>query len=132
YMAEVYSDFSRSLLESERPAGLDAAELAEYEEVIEEEAFPFEELAIEVHEKNIELVSSGVYNTWIERSLGRLAELVPGRYAKEEISIGLLGSIDGFTYRAPAAPAPEPGAEEAEPERRRSRGGAPKGGTTRL
>src|SRR5690606_38487120 len=40
YMAEAYSGFARSLLESERPSGLDAAELAEYEEVIEEEAFP--------------------------------------------------------------------------------------------
>ena len=46
YMAEVYSNFSRSLVESERPAGLSAADLQKYEDALEEEAFPFEEKAI--------------------------------------------------------------------------------------
>jgi tetratricopeptide (TPR) repeat protein len=105
YIAEVYYDFSQSLLDSERPAGLDADARAEYEEAIEEEAFPFEERAIEVHEKNVELVQSGVYDRWIEKSFARLAELVPGRYAKDEISNGLLASIDTFTYRLPAVEA---------------------------
>ena len=102
YMAEIYSSFSRSLLDSERPTGLDAAELAEYEDAIEEEAFPFEERAIEVHEANVELmIAAGVYNRWVEQSFARLAALMPGRYAKEEQSIGLLGAIETFTYRAP-------------------------------
>jgi tetratricopeptide (TPR) repeat protein/TolA-binding protein len=113
YMAEVYSGFSRSLLESERPTGLEAGELAEYEDAIEEEAFPFEELAIEVHEKNVELIRAGVYNRWVENSLARLAELVPGRYAKTEASIGLLGPIETFTYRSPAAEAAAAGAAAA-------------------
>ena len=90
YMAEIYSSFSGSLLDSERPTGLSAAELAEYEDVIEEEAFPFEERAIEVHEANVEvMIAAGIYNRWIEQSFARLAALVPGRYAKEEQSIGL-------------------------------------------
>lgn len=146
YMAEVYSGFSRSLLESERPTGLDAAERAEYEEVIEEEAFPFEELAIEVHEKNLELISSGIYNRWIEQSFGKLAELMPGRYAKEEISIGVLGSLEGHAYRTPAAIAAEAAAAEAaaaaaaagqepaalEPPPRRARATAPRKSTAEL
>ena len=105
YMAEVYLEFSRSMLDSERPTDLDAASLAEYEEVIESEAFPFEERSIEVHEQNLELVSAGVYNDWIEKSLGRLAESVPGRYAKFEESAGLLGAPDVVSYRTPAAAA---------------------------
>ena len=100
HMAEIYSSFSRALLDSERPTGLNAAELAEYEDVLEEEAFPFEERAIEVHEANVELmVAAGVYNRWIEQSFARLATLMPGRYAKEEQSIGQLGAIETFTYQ---------------------------------
>jgi hypothetical protein len=104
YMGEIYSDFSRSLIESERPADLDATELQDYEMVLEEEAFPFEEKAIEVHEKNLELMAAGVYNAWIERSLAELAELMPGRYAKFEASTGFVLSIDRYAYRAPNAP----------------------------
>lgn len=127
YMAEVYYDFSRSLLDSERPTDLEPAELASYEEVLEEEAFPFEELAIEVHEENIELISAGVFNRWIENSFSRLADLMPGRYGKDEISSGFLGSIESFTYRLPntggggeETPA-EPEADSSKRAERRSR-----------
>ncbi len=102
-MAEVYSDFSRALIESERPAELAPAELQDYEMVLEEEAFPFEEKAIAVHEKNLELMASGIYNPWIEKSLDELAILVPGRYAKFEASSGLIASLDGYAYRIPHA-----------------------------
>jgi hypothetical protein len=72
--------------------------------VIEEEAYPFEEQAIAVHQENIELIRVGVYNPWVERSLGALAELMPGRFAKAELSAGFIGTIDQYAYRAPAAP----------------------------
>ena len=85
YMAETYFDFSRSLAESERPTDLKPAELEEFELALDEEAFPFEEKAIGVHEKNLELLRAGVLNGWTEQSLGKLAELMPGRYAKTEI-----------------------------------------------
>jgi hypothetical protein len=104
YMAEIYYGFSQSLLESERPAELAPSELAHYEMVLEEEAFPFEERAIDVHEKNLELMSTGVYNPWIEKSIAKLAELVPGRYAKSEASSGLVSSIDAYAYRKPSSP----------------------------
>jgi hypothetical protein len=70
--------------------------------MIEEEAFPFEERSIEVHEKNLELMVAGLYNPWIERSLDKLADLMPGRYAKFEISSGFLDSIDSYAYQSPA------------------------------
>ena len=103
YIAETYFDFSRALAESERPADLEAAELSEYEIALEEEAFPFEEKAIDVHEKNLELLQAGLLDSWTEKSLARLVELMPGRYAKNEMSSGFLGALDIYVYRTPAS-----------------------------
>ncbi len=103
YMAETYFDFSRSLKESERPTDLQAADMEKYEADLDETAFPFEEKAIKVHEKNMELLHAGVLDDWTEKSLSRLAELMPGRYAKNEVSSGLLGGIDSYVYRSPVS-----------------------------
>jgi tetratricopeptide (TPR) repeat protein len=105
YMAETYFDFSRSLKESERPAEVKAADLEKFEAELDEAAFPFEEKAIKVHEKNMESLHAGVFNAWTEKSLGRLAELVPGRYAKSEMSSGFIVAIDRYVYRSPLAQA---------------------------
>ncbi len=107
YIAQVYLNFSASLLESERPEGLSQAELNSYELVIEEEAYPFEEQAITVHEENFELLAAGIYNPWVQKSLDRLADLMPGRYAKDETSEGFVGAIEVYAYRMPIAP-PDP------------------------
>jgi len=113
YMAEIYYGFSQALLGSERPEGLGSAELLDYEMALEEEAFPFEEKALAVHEKNVELMRAGVWNRWVEKSLGRLAKLMPGRYAKREESSGWIASLDRYAYQPPGAPAAEPGEAEA-------------------
>ena len=104
YIAQIYLDFSVALLESERPAGLSDVEKVDYEMVLEEEAFPFEERAIEIHEENFELLAAGIYNEWVQQSLDELAVLMPGRYAKNETSEGYLGSIDSYAYRMPIVP----------------------------
>jgi tetratricopeptide (TPR) repeat protein len=101
YMAETYLDFSRALATSERPADLQPAEKDAYELALEEEAFPFEEKAIDTHTKNLELLQAGVLNTWTDKSLGKLRELMPGRYAKDEVSSGFLGAIETYAYRSP-------------------------------
>src|SRR5258708_5568024 len=88
YMAETYSNFSRSLLESERPDDLKPEDLAEFKNNLDEAAFPVQEKSIKVHEKNMELLHTGVFNSWTEKSLSRLTELMPGRYAKRETSSG--------------------------------------------
>jgi tetratricopeptide (TPR) repeat protein len=108
YVAETYFDFSRALAESERPTDLPPEDLPAYEEALEEEAFPFEEKAIDTHEKNLEMMQAGVVNAWTEKSLGRLAVMVPGRYAKLELSSGLPGAIDSYVYRSPASQAASP------------------------
>jgi len=118
YIARIYLDFSVALLESERPAGLSEAEKVDYEMVLEEEAFPFEERAIEIHEENFELLAAGTYNEWVQQSLDELAALMPGRYAKNETSEDHLGSIDSYAYRMPIVPevAVAPGAAAESPD----------------
>src|SRR5262249_12035562 len=103
YLAETYSDFGHSLLQSEKPTNLSAAELKDFEEALDEQAFPFEEKAINVHEKNMEMLRTGVFNDWTKKSLERLTELMPGRYAKPEMSIGILTEIETYAYRSPAS-----------------------------
>ena len=50
-----------------------------------------------------ELVTAGIYNEWVQKSLERLGVLMPGRYAKYEISSGFLGSLESYSYQSPAA-----------------------------
>jgi len=83
-IAEIYFHFNRALMDSERPKNLNELELEQYNLVIEEQAFPFEEKSIKVHEKNMELLDRGIYNEWIENSLKKLASLMPARYSKPE------------------------------------------------
>ncbi len=90
YIAEIYYEFNVALMESERPTNLNEEELEEYELVIEDQAFPFEEKAISVHEKNMELLDVGIYNEWIDKSIAKLAILLPARYAKSEQSSAII------------------------------------------
>lgn len=98
YLAEIYSHFSKALMASERPKGLSPMELEEYELAIEEQAYPFEEKAIQVHEGNLKLISRGVYNEWVEKSLQRLAEYVPARYDKPEEASFIIDSLETYIF----------------------------------
>jgi len=85
-MADLYRHLGRALLESDRPRGLDAEELEQYDVLLEEQAFPFEEKAIGIHERNVRLAAQGVYDEWVQRSYAELAQLKPGRYARAEVA----------------------------------------------
>ena len=82
-VGSIYLTLSRDLMASQRPAGLSALELEQYELLLEEQAFPIEEQAIDVFETNVARMDQGVYNVWIQRSIEALAEIVPARYAKQ-------------------------------------------------
>jgi hypothetical protein len=105
YMAETYFDFSRALKESERPADMKGANLEKFEADLDEAAYPFEDKAIKVHEKNMEMLHAGIFNDWTQKSLSRLVEMVPGRYAKNEMSSDFIGAIDRYVYQSPLAQA---------------------------
>jgi tetratricopeptide (TPR) repeat protein len=83
-MADLYREFGRALLESERPRNLTAEELEQYDVLLEEQAFPFEEKAISIHERNVRRAAEGVYDEWVRKSYAELAQLKPGRYARTE------------------------------------------------
>jgi TolA-binding protein len=85
-LGEVYEQFSLDLMESDRPADLDVDALEQYELLLEEQAFPFEEKAIDLYKANADRASDGVYDEWIRKSFERLAGLMPARYAKKERS----------------------------------------------
>lgn len=83
-MAELYRGMAVALLESARPAGLDEDTLEQYEMLLEEQAFPFEEDAIAIHEANAARARDGLYDRWVIASFERLAELVPARWNRQE------------------------------------------------
>ncbi len=83
-LGEVYEQFSSDLLDSERPANLDAAAMEQYELLLEEQMYPFEEKAIDLYKANADRAPDGVYDEWVRRSFDRLAGLIPARYAKSE------------------------------------------------
>lgn len=85
-LGEVYEQFSSDLMESDRPTSLEADALEQYEILLEEQAYPFEEKAIDLYKANTDRAADGVYDEWVKSSFNRLAGLMPGRYAKKERS----------------------------------------------
>ncbi len=93
YIADIYYDFTRAILESDRPKKLSALELEQYELLLEEQAYPFEEKAINIHKKNLQLMEQGIYNDWVGKSIEQLGKLMPARYAKVERSEAYVASF---------------------------------------
>ncbi|HYA66886.1 MAG TPA: tetratricopeptide repeat protein, partial [Burkholderiaceae bacterium] len=86
HTAELYQDFGRALLASQRPKGLSKDEVEQYDVMLEEQAYPFEEKAIELHEVNARRSAKGIYDQWVRSSYVALAQLRPIRYGKNERS----------------------------------------------
>jgi tetratricopeptide (TPR) repeat protein len=83
--AELYRTLAKDLMASERPKTLKGDELEEYNTLLEEQVFPFEEQAIQVHELNVARAKDGVYDDGVRASFKALAELKPARYGKTEL-----------------------------------------------
>ncbi|HET7608110.1 MAG TPA: tetratricopeptide repeat protein [Gammaproteobacteria bacterium] len=92
-IAELYHALSKDLYASERPPELTADELEQYDILLEEQAFPFEEEAIQLHETNAARTTEGIYDEWVRKSFTALGELSPGRYAKAEIGETVVEAI---------------------------------------
>ena len=82
HIADMFHGFSESVLYSERPADLSSDDLEMYEIELEDLAFPLEQKAIELFEKTLTHVRTGVIDQWVLKSVDRLAELFPARYAR--------------------------------------------------
>jgi tetratricopeptide (TPR) repeat protein len=83
-LGDLYKQFSKTLLGSERPQKMSSLMAEQYKLMLQDQAFPFEEKAIQYHESNLQRVAQGVNNAWIGKSLDALGELDPGRYGKRE------------------------------------------------
>ncbi|GAA6169058.1 tetratricopeptide repeat protein [Sessilibacter corallicola] len=92
-VGEIYRLLSKALLESERPNGLSDLELEQYEILLEEQAYPFEDQAIAVHTSNTERAWNGVYDKWVQASFSVLGGLLPGRFDKPEQSLEVSDEI---------------------------------------
>jgi len=82
-IAQIYNEFSKALLESERPDNLSADALEQYQILLEDQAFPFEEKAIEFYEINLSFVKDDIYDEWVKKSHTQLKQLFPVRYKRE-------------------------------------------------
>ena len=82
-IAEIYQMFSHALLNSQRPKGLSVDEREQYNILLEDQAFPFEEKAIEFFEANLSHAKDGIYDDWVRLSHSQLKLLFPGRYQRE-------------------------------------------------
>lgn len=91
--AELYRQLGKDLMSSERPKKLSKEEMEQYDVLLEEQAFPFEEKAIKLHEVNAARTKDGTYDQWVQKSFTALAQLNPGRYGKVEIGEQLVESI---------------------------------------
>lgn len=92
-IGEIYRQLSRDLMDSQRPGNLDELALEQYELLLEEQAFPFEEKAIDIHEANAQRSWDGSYDQWVKNSFESLKQLLPARYGKTERGVESVNEI---------------------------------------
>lgn len=85
-IGQAFEGFRNALLESERPVELTPQQLEQYDFLLEEQAYPYEEQAILAYETNVRRAQEGtVYDAWVRKSYDELARLLPARYKKREL-----------------------------------------------
>jgi tetratricopeptide (TPR) repeat protein len=104
-IAEIYRKLGQDVMKSERPKKIAADQLEEYNSLLEEQAFPFEEQAIATHEVNTKRAHEGVYDEGVKKSYAALAELKPARFGKTEV---MSASVDALVPPVPPPAAAEP------------------------
>lgn len=105
--AELYRQLAKDVLASDRPDGLSELEAGQYNVLLEEEAFPFEEKSAEIHVLNHQRIRSGIYDNWVEMSIASLQKLNPAKYDKVELN-------DGYFHYEPPKPVKKEGSQPAQ------------------
>ncbi|HLE09041.1 MAG TPA: tetratricopeptide repeat protein [Thermodesulfobacteriota bacterium] len=83
-MGTALENFKDSVLFSERPADLTEDELKEYNFLLEETAYPYEERAVSAYENGIKAGAvQKLYGEWVEKSIERLKTLRPALYKRQ-------------------------------------------------
>jgi hypothetical protein len=84
YMGQTFENFRDSILQSERPSGLDDDELVEYNFLLEEKAYTFDEQAAEAYENSLLAGRQWrVFNEQFQKSIEKLASLKPALYKRD-------------------------------------------------
>lgn len=86
-IGNLYQIFAKDLRKSPVPAGMSQNDSELYTQIIEEQAAPFEQLALEVHSANVNRLWSGDYNQWILKSFDEMKVLNPERFNKQELIV---------------------------------------------
>jgi len=94
HVAALYQDFGKSISTSQRPKKLSKLELEQYELLLEEQADPYVDKAIELHAVNARRTTQGVYDEWVKKSFDALRVLQPVRYGKDEKSEAAVDAIN--------------------------------------
>jgi len=90
-VGQLYLMLAKDIINSERPSGMSEEEAEEYSYLIEDQAFPIEEKAIEIFVSNSDRVLSSIYDQWVKLSFAELAKLQPARYNKQEVVESWIG-----------------------------------------
>jgi len=95
--AELYRQLGKDLMSSERPKNLSKDELEQYDVLLEEQAFPFEEKAIKLHEVNAARTKDGTDDEWVQRASRRWRNSIQAVTARWK-------SVSSRSNRLPARP----------------------------
>ncbi|MFT6436636.1 MAG: tetratricopeptide (TPR) repeat protein [Candidatus Azotimanducaceae bacterium] len=87
-IASIYASLALALMDSDKPANLNELEREQYDILLEEQAYPFEEQALNIHQLNLQRGWDASWDQWVSRSLEELAQLSPGRFKRDEIGVG--------------------------------------------
>jgi hypothetical protein len=84
HMAAALENFKDSLINSERPSELTKEELEEYNFLLEEKTYPYDEQAVKAYEKVIHVGRNTMaLNQWVQNSMERLSILRPALYKRD-------------------------------------------------
>jgi len=86
-IARLYQQLGKDLRNIRLPKGLSKDERKAYAEILEEQATPLDQLALELHQGNIERAWNGEYDQWINQSFTAMKSLSPTRFDKEEVEV---------------------------------------------
>ncbi|MFN3238720.1 MAG: hypothetical protein ACE37D_16885, partial [Pseudomonadales bacterium] len=93
-MAQHFQVLSEDLLNAEQPRGLNALEQEQYELLLEEQAFPFEEKAISLHEQNLQLGWEFGWNDAVNQSLLALQTLFPAKFQRPLMEVAYVNPAE--------------------------------------
>lgn len=77
-----FENFRDSILKAEKPKDLSKNELEEYNFLLEEKAYPYEEQAVKAYEKSLKAGRANAFREWVEKDIERLAVLRPALYMR--------------------------------------------------